>query len=221
MKSVNGVAGLLMRKKISGLYLILDRQFITGDIISAAIEAVEGGVDVIQYREKGLPKRETIAIARQLRHITRERDIPFIINDDPVVALAVDADGVHLGQEDIPIDIARNILGEERMIGLSTHNLKEALEAEKAGVDYIGFGPIFHSRTKMVAPPLGLEGIKRVRGLVSIPIIAIGGIDSTMVEGVISSGASGVAVISAILSSPSIKKAVHEFKERSQRVGPR
>ena len=208
-----------MKKTVSGLYLILDPQFIKGDIVSVAVEAIEGGVDVIQYREKNLPERKMIETGKRLCRIARDNGVIFIVNDNPVVALAVDADGVHLGQEDVPVDVARKILGAYKIIGLSTHNLEEAIGAERAGVDYIGFGPIFHSKTKMVAPPVGVEGIKKVREVVSLPIIAIGGIDRNKVQEIIRAGASGVAVISAILSAPSVKEAVKNFL-RSIRVGP-
>jgi len=209
-----------MSKIVSGLYLILDQQYIRGDIISTAMEAIEGGVDVIQYREKNLPKRKMIEIGKEICRIAKDKGVIFIVNDDPAVALAVDADGVHLGQEDVPVHIARKILGPEKIIGLSTHNIEEALEAEKAGADYIGFGPIFHSKTKMVAPPVGVEGIKRVRELVSLPIIAIGGIERDKVQEIIRAGASGVAVISAILSAPSVREAVRGFKEEIKRFRP-
>lgn len=204
-----------MKKKIEGLYLILDQQHTKRDIVSIAIEAGEAGVDIIQYREKVLSKKDALTMAKRLREITAKAGVIFIVNDDPALALAVDADGVHLGQEDIPVSTARKILGKDKVIGLSTHNYQDASEANSLDVDYIGFGPIFPSKTKMVTSPHGVEGIKRIRNSVSVPIIAIGGIDQENVTDVIKAGADGVAVISAILSAPDIKKAVCELKNRS------
>jgi len=202
------------RKKQTGLYLILDQQYTKRDIILIAEEAVEAGVDIIQYREKVLSKKASLEIAKKIRDITYKAGVIFIINDDPALALAVDADGVHLGQEDMHVNIVRKIIGKQKLIGLSTHSLEEVLEASRLDVDYIGFGPIFHSTTKEVTTPHGIEGIKKVRQNTSVPIIAIGGISHENAAEVMSAGADGVAVISAILSANDIKKAVMEFKER-------
>ena len=201
------------RRKMAGLYLILDQQYTKRNIVSIAIEAAEAGVDVIQYRDKILSKKEAITVAQRLRGLTERTGVIFIVNDDPALALAVDADGVHLGQEDIPVAIARRILGKDKLIGLSTHSVEEATAANNLDVDYIGFGPIFHSKTKMVTSPHGIEGIRRIREFVSLPIIAIGGIDQGNASGVIKAGANGVAVISAVLSAPHIAKAVLELKK--------
>ena len=201
------------RRKMAGLYLILDQQYTKRNIVSIAIEAAEAGVDVIQYRDKILSKKEAITVAQRLRGLTERTGVIFIVNDDPALALAVDADGVHLGQEDIPVAIARRILGKDKLIGLSTHSVEEATAANNLDVDYIGFGPIFHSKTKTVTSPHGIEGIRRIREFVSLPIIAIGGIDQGNASGVIKAGANGVAVISAILSAPNIAKAVLELKK--------
>jgi len=203
---------------ISGLYLILDQQYTKKDIVSIAEEALDAGVDVIQYREKGLSKKDAIKIAEKLRTLTAKAAVTFIINDDPVLALAVDADGVHLGQEDIPVHIARRILGKDKIIGLSTHSYQEAIEANSLEINYIGFGPIFQSRTKMVTSPLGIDAIRMIRDSITVPIIAIGGISDENVADVIKGGAAGVAVISAILSATDIKKSICKFKERMREV---
>lgn len=201
------------RGKIGGLYLILDQQYTNRDIVSIAVEAAEAGVDVIQYREKVLPKKGALSVAKRLREVTEEAGVMFIVNDDPALALGAGADGVHLGQEDIPVDVARRILGRNKVIGISTHSIEEALEADRLDVDYIGFGPVFHSVTKRVTSPHGLEGVRRIRDSVSMPVIAIGGIDQGNVSAVIRAGADGAAVISAVLSAPDVKKAVSELKE--------
>ena len=200
--------------QIKGLYLILDQQYAARDIVSIAIDAIDAGVDVIQYREKGITKKAALKTAEKLRNLTAGTGISFIINDDPALALAVDADGVHLGQDDIPVHVARRILGEDKIIGLSTHSYKEAMEAESPDINYIGFGPIFKSGTKMVTAPLGPEAISLVKSAISIPIIAIGGISDENIADVIRYGADGAAVISSILSSSDIKKSVRNFKEK-------
>ena len=200
--------------QIKGIYLILDQQYTARDIVSIAMDAIDAGVDVLQYRYKGVSKKDTFYIAEKLRNLTSGTGIPFIINDDPALALAVDADGVHLGQEDIPVHIARRILGKDKIIGLSTHSYKEAIEADSPEINYIGFGPIFKSGTKMVTAPLGPEAISRVRNAISIPLIAIGGISDENIKDVIRCGADGAAIISAILSSSDIKKSVRNFKEK-------
>ena len=202
------------KKKIECLYLILDQRYAKRDIVSIAAEAIEGGVDVIQYREKVLSTRDALNIAKRLRDLTEKCGGIFIVNDDPALALAVDADGVHLGQGDIPVNIARKILGKGKIIGLSTHSIEDAAGAVSLGVDYIGFGPIFPSKTKMVASPLGINAIGAIRDTVPLPIIAIGGIDQSNVKDVIKGGADGAAVISSILSATDIKEAVSEFKKR-------
>ena len=201
------------RGKIGGLYLILDQQYTNRDIVSIAIEAAEAGVDVIQYREKILHGKGALSVAKRLREVTEEAGVMFIVNDDPALALGAGADGAHLGQEDIPVDVARRILGRNKVIGISTHSIEEALDAGRLDVDYIGFGPIFHSVTKRVTSPHGLEGVRRIRGSVSMPVIVIGGIDQGNVSAVIGAGADGAAVISAVLSAPDVKKAVSELKE--------
>ncbi len=204
----------MKKRRMKGLYLILDQQYTRRDIVSIAVEAVEAGVDIIQYREKILTGRDALAVAKRLRAITEKAGVLFIVNDDPALALAAGADGVHLGQEDLSVDVARKIIGKDKVIGISTHTDQEVLAANNLDVNYIGFGPIFHSSTKTVATPHGIDGIKRVRGLVSVPMIAIGGITHENASDVMIAGAEGVAVLSAILSAPDIKKVVCGFKER-------
>src|SRR3989304_9349645 len=171
--------------QIKGIYLILDQQYAARDIVSIAIDAIDAGVDVIQYREKGITKKAALKTAEKLRNLTAGTGIPFIINDDPALALAVGADGVHLGQEDIPVHVARRIIGEDKIIGLSTHSYQEAIEANSLEINYIGFGPIFQSRTKMVTSPLGIDAIRMIRDSITVPIIAIGGISDENVADVI------------------------------------
>ncbi|MEK6656934.1 MAG: thiamine phosphate synthase, partial [Nitrospirota bacterium] len=204
-----------MKKLPSGLYLITDQYIVKGlSHIQIAEKALLGGVKFIQYREKQLSKRESYKIALQLKEITKKFDATLIINDDIDIAMAVDADGVHLGQEDFPVQIARKILGNDKIIGLSTHSFKDAEEAQGSGADYIAIGPIFRSTTKDVREPLGADIIKEIRKISRLPVIAIGGINENNIEDIMKTGADGTAVISAIIAKEDITGAVKEFIRR-------
>lgn len=196
----------------SGLYLITDQYIVRGlSHFQIAEAALSGGARFIQYREKLLSKRESFNIALELRKLTNKFNATLIINDDVDIAMAVDADGVHLGQEDLPVQTARRILGNDKIIGLSTHSLKEAESAQDSGADYIAIGPIFKSTTKDVRSPLGADIIKAVKKISKLPVIAIGGINEDNVVDVIRAGADGAAIISAIISKPDITASVKEF----------
>ena len=187
----------------SGLYLITDTAIILGLPLQEAIQkAILGGLKFLQYREKNLTPSISYEVAKVQRRIAQEAGVIFIVNDDVSLALAVEADGVHLGQEDLPIREARKILGGQGLIGISTHSVQEALAAEKDGADYIGLGPIYHTTTKQTRPPLGCGIIREVKEKVRIPIFAIGGINLINLKEVLEAGATGVALISAILTSP-------------------
>ena len=185
------------------LYLVTDRSLSKGrsnrDIVEAA---VAGGVTCVQLREKHCGTREFIHEALALRPLLRDYNIPLIINDRLDVALAVAADGVHLGQSDMPIAMARKIAGRSLLIGISAESADDALKAEQEGADYIGISPVFSTPTKIdAAPPLGLGGVSKIRGLVDIPLVGIGGINPDNAASVIGAGADGVAVVSAIVSA--------------------
>ncbi len=164
----------------------------------------EGGANLIQLREKHLSPREFYDQAVEAMRVARSRDVRIIINDRVDVAMAVGADGVHLGQDDFPPQAARRLLGDGAIIGLSTHNVEQGVQATRTGVDYIAIGPIFGTTTKDNPDPIvGLTGLERVRRAVTkIPIVAIGGISSENALQVIEAGADAVAVISALLLSP-------------------
>jgi thiamine-phosphate pyrophosphorylase len=164
-------------------------------------EAASAGVSFFQYRNKHGSRKTIYEQSLRLAACARSNGSLFIVNDHADIARAVECDGVHLGQDDLPIADARRLLGEKRLIGISTHNRKQAVAAENAGADYIGFGPIFPTTTKDAGTVQGIASIKSVRRAVSIPIIAIGGINSGNLEAVLQAGASGAAVISAILSA--------------------
>lgn len=142
----------------------------------------------------------------------------FIVNDHPDIAIAVDADGVHLGQDDLPVEEARKLMGGSRIIGVSTHSVEQARAAQSAGADYIGFGPIFTTKTKDAGPSQGIDGLRQVRKAVMLPVIAIGGINGGNLDTVLRAGADGVAVISAILGAPDLHEAVRGMVDRIQRI---
>jgi thiamine-phosphate pyrophosphorylase len=180
------------------------------DVIRAAIL---GGADCIQLREKGYSGRELLEAGHLLRRLTREHGVNLIINDRIDVARAVDADGVHLGQGDLPIEVAREILGSDKIVGLSTHNVAEAVAAERAGANYIGLGPMKPTTTKLDTDPVvGPAGVKEVRAHVSLPIVAIGGIKRDDVAEIIRNGANSVAIISAIIDAEDVEGAAREIR---------
>jgi thiamine-phosphate pyrophosphorylase len=182
--------------------------------IEIAEAAIRGGADVIQLRDKTASGGELYRVALALRTLTRDAKVPIIINDRLDIALAADADGVHLGQMDLPASVARHILGPGRILGVSAETLTEALLAEKDGADYLGVGPVFEARkTKADAgEPLGLERIALVRKHCRLPIVAIGGIDAQNARRVREAGADSAAVISAIVGADDIARAAEQVK---------
>jgi len=173
----------------------------------AMAAAIAAGVRSFQYRNKNGTRRATYETSLRLALLAGKSGSLFIVNDHTDIAAAVDADGVHLGQDDLPIEHARKLLGKKKLIGISTHSREQAVAAETAGADYIGFGPIFATTTKDAGQVQGCAGITLIKRAISIPVIAIGGITHENVQDVIKTGADGVAVISAILSAPDIGRA--------------
>jgi len=181
----------------NGICFITDKKYSDLPLYDMVNVVLRAGVRCIQYREKDLSRREIYENAVSLREVTRLFDATLILNDHPDIALAVDADGVHLGQDDLPLKEARKIMG-GRIIGISTHTLEEAKEADREGADYIGFGPIFHTTTKDAGDPKGVDNIRAVKENVRIPVVAIGGINLDTISSVIDAGADAVAVATAI-----------------------
>lgn len=204
-----------LKKKIDySLYAITESSLKIEELVEKVKKAIEGGVCVIQLREKNLSSREFLLRATELRKIIPSH-ITFIINDRIDIALACSADGVHLGQDDIPLSFAREIMGEEKIIGISTHNLEEAKKAESGGADYIGVGPIFPTSGKPDAGmPKGVKIITDIKKQVKIPVVAIGGISCENIQEVLRAGADGVAVISAIFSQKDVLKATKALREK-------
>lgn len=175
------------------------------------LQAFAAGVRFFQYRNKSGPRSLIWETAHLLAQTARQVEALFLVNDHADIAMAVDADGVHLGQDDLPIEVVRNIIGGDKIIGISTHSVEQAVNAERAGADYIGFGPMFSTTTKAAGAVQGIENLKIIRQTITIPIIAIGGINHTNAAEVISSGVDGVAVISAILSAYDLQQAASEM----------
>jgi thiamine-phosphate pyrophosphorylase len=196
------------------LYLVTDRSFLNNKSIKDAVEeAIKGGVTMVQVREKDVSSREFYKVALEVKEITDKYKLPLIINDRIDIAQAVDASGVHLGQSDLPLKLARDILGKDKIIGISVGNVKEAKEAETDGADYVGIGTIFFTGTKKdIKTPIGIEGLTEIVKSIGIPSVAIGGINEENAKDVLNSGTDGVAVISAILGKEDIRKAAEEFR---------
>ncbi|MEY2518585.1 MAG: thiamine-phosphate pyrophosphorylase [Verrucomicrobiota bacterium] len=189
----------------SRLYGILDLGYVEiGEVLSAAEQMIDGGVDLIQLRAKGHASAEIATIAADLYRVTAGRGVPLIINDHPETARIVAAEGVHLGQDDMPIAEARKITGTNCVVGKSTHSLDQAIRAFYEGADYIGFGPIFTTPTKPDYPPVGLSEIQKVHDAVRIPIFCIGGIKLDNLPEVIEAGARRVVIVSGLLQATDI-----------------
>lgn len=204
-----------MRKDFDlSLYLVTDRSLSMGrSLIDIVEKAVAGGVTMVQLREKDCSTREFIELAVAVKKITSARHIPLIINDRVDVALAAEADGVHVGQSDMSCQMVRRIMGEKAIIGLSIENDMQAKESADWQIDYIGISPVFSTPTKTdTAPPLGIEGIQRIRKLTPHPIVGIGGINLSNIPEIIQAGAEGVALVSAICSAPDMEAATHNLK---------
>lgn len=178
------------------LYGIVDYELMKDTLYEVTQQMMALGVKIIQFRAKGLSDKEFVTHALKLRHLTQ--DITFIINDRLDIALIVEADGVHFGQDDIPVSLARKLL-KDKIIGLSTHNLAQAIQANNEEIDYLAIGPIYQTTTKKDAlPPIGSEIIQEIKKIISKPVIAIGGINEENIDEVIKAGADGVAIASGL-----------------------
>jgi thiamine-phosphate pyrophosphorylase len=185
------------------LYVVTDRQLTAGRPLRLVVEAaLRGGARAFQLREKDLSPRELYPLAIEMRQLTQRYGARLLINDRVDVALAVDADGVHLTTTSLPASIARQLLGPGRLIGVSTHTLTEAQAAADAGADFLVFGPVFYTPSKApYGEPVGLDALRVVRAAVTLPILAIGGVKKANLDQVLAAGADGIAVISAIISA--------------------
>jgi thiamine-phosphate pyrophosphorylase len=194
-----------------GFYYVTDRRLSRKPDADAVREALEGGASIVQYRDKDTSIEEKTAVARKLRVMCSGRAI-FIVNDDVEVAQACDADGVHIGKEDVGLKTARYLLGGDRLIGVTVRSVEEAIAADNGGADYVAVSPIFATRTKNDAgEPVGLQMIRDVKAAVKMPVAAIGGIDESNVDSVIGAGADMVCAISATAGKADIRAAVKYF----------
>lgn len=191
------------------LYLVTDRHILKGRSLKKAVEdAILGGVTFVQVREKDISSREFLEIALGVKEVTDYYSIPMVINDRVDIALACNADGVHVGQKDIPASYVRKIIGSDKLLGVSVESQKEVFEAEKAGADYLGIGTVFFTGSKSdINIPLGLDGLKKVCSSSSLPSVAIGGINAGNIKDIMNCGVNGAAIISAILGEEDIKTA--------------
>jgi thiamine-phosphate pyrophosphorylase len=196
------------------LYLITDRKLVTrySLLVTAVEEALKGGVKAVQLREKDLPIRELLDMAYRMRETTSRYSAKLFINDRVDIAMAVGADGVHLGQKSMPAYAAKKASKGKLVAGVSTHSIAEAIEAEEDGADFITFGPVYPTPSKLkYGEPVGTDALNKVCNAVSIPVFAISGIKTENIKSVLDSGADGVAVISAILGSADIKHTTEQF----------
>jgi thiamine-phosphate pyrophosphorylase len=202
-------------KQIGSLHVLTDFQIQNRFThIQLTEMAIAGGADTIQFRQKKGSTREMIEIARKMRLMCNKAGVTFIVNDRIDIAIAAEADGVHLGHDDFPLPIARTLLGDKRIIGGSARNLKEALECVSQGADYIGFGPVYPTMSKGDAgSATGIGELRKISNEIALPVIAIGGINAGNVPDVMSSGAHGIAVISAVCCNHNPEKATRILKE--------
>lgn len=201
----------------SGIYGITAEQFsLERSNIEVVRQMIEGGVKIIQYREKRHKKdyRVILEECRKIREITRSEGVIFIVNDYVDIALLVDADGVHVGQEDLPVEEVRRLLGPDKIIGLSTHSPEQAEAAELCGADYIGVGPIFSTQTKEdVCAPVGLEYLEHVVANSSLPFVAIGGIKLHNINQVVKRGARTICLVTEIVGAQNIVETISDLRE--------
>ncbi|MDP6925405.1 MAG: thiamine phosphate synthase [Candidatus Scalindua sp.] len=196
------------------LYVLISNSIATKSVKETTRLVIDGGADAIQLREKTISDSEFIKLAGEVRDIATKNGTLLIINDRVHIARKVNADGVHLGQQDMCALEARDIIGNEKIIGVSTHSITQAKQAQEDGADYIAIGPIYPTRTKDHEPSVGIEIIREISGTVNIPLIAIGAITLDNLDEVLKAGASRIAVCSAIIGSKDIYSSTRQFKEK-------
>lgn len=195
-----------MNKIDLSLYLVTDNSDDTDKFLKTIEEAIKGGVTVVQIREKTADTLDFYNLAIKVKEITKKYDVPLIINDRVDVALAIDADGVHVGQSDMPCDVTRKLIGPNKILGVSAHNIEEARKAESDGADYIGSGAVFPTSTKADANSVSKQELKNIVESINIPVVAIGGISEDNAHELTDTGIAGLSVVSAIMSSENPKK---------------
>lgn len=201
------------------LYAVTDSAWLNGRNLAEVVrEAIEGGATVVQYREKNKGYEDMLKEAREVCAVCREYGVPFIMNDSVEIAMAVDADGVHLGLDDGDLKAARELLGEGKIIGASTHNVQEALSAQAQGADYLGCGAVFGSTTKTDISSITPEILAQVTSAVQIPVVAIGGINRDNISMLNGCSLAGAAVVSAIFAQKDIRAAAGEMRALAEKL---
>jgi thiamine-phosphate pyrophosphorylase len=202
-----------MKKNVNyNLYLVTDRDILKGrDLCLSVEQAIQGGATVVQLREKDVSSLEFYKIALEVKKITDRYNVPLIINDRLDIAIAADAAGVHVGQFDLPCKVAREILGDNKIVGVSAATLEEAIAAERDGADYIGVGAMYSTATKTNTRPVTLETLAEIKKAINIPVVAIGGINENNFIPLKETGIDGLAIVSAILGKENIKEAAEKF----------
>ncbi|WP_253287856.1 thiamine phosphate synthase [Anaerostipes sp. MSJ-23] len=201
------------------VYAVTDRAW-TGEksLMEQVKEALEGGITFLQLREKKLSKEAFLQEAKEMKQLAEKYKVPFVINDNIEIAQKSGADGVHVGQDDMPVEEVRKILGEDKIIGVSAHNVEEALKAQKGGADYLGVGAVCQTATKSDASVVSMEEMKKICESVSIPVVAIGGIHKDNLSMLENTGVDGIAVVSAIFAAKDIKEAARELFAKVSKI---
>ena len=201
------------------LYVIADRE-ICGerDIEEVIKQAIEGGAEMVQYRDKESNDQNFLETALKLKSICKARNVPFIVNDRVEIAIEMDADGVHVGQEDMPLAEVKKRMNPSKITGVSALTIEQAMKAEREGADYVGVGPIFDTSSKKIDRPLGLDLIRKSKDSLSIPFFAIGGINSSNLDDLIRAGGKRIAVISALVLSSNVKTSTSELLKKLKAV---
>ena len=196
------------------LYLVTDSSLMSTDTVEQSVEqAIKGGCTLVQFREKEKSSKDFFDTAMSVKAVCGSSGIPLMINDRVDIALAVDADGVHIGQKDLPAKIVRDLIGDDKILGVSASNLVEALQAEKDGADYLGVGAMFATGTKTDADTVSMDELSKIRKKTHLPIVVIGGINQNTIPLFSGSGINGIAVVSAIVSERNILAATRELKD--------
>lgn len=194
------------------LYAVTDSMWLNGRTLPEVVgEALEGGATFMQIREKELPHEEFVKLAGEVKDVTDRYHVPYVVNDEVEIAKLINADGVHIGQRDEDLTKAREILGPDKIIGVSAQTVEQALEAEKNGADYLGVGSVFSTSTKLDADDVSLETLRAICNAVSIPVVAIGGIHAGNILDLKGTGVDGIAVVSAIFAAEDIRAATKKL----------
>lgn len=206
-------------KKDLLLYAVTDRSWLGGETLGDAVEkALKGGATFVQLREKELEIEKFLEEAKEIKKLCKEYQVPFVVNDNVDIAIAVDADGVHVGQKDMEAGYVRELIGKEKILGVSVQTVEQAVLAEKRGADYLGVGAMFHTGSKTDADYVSHETLRKICEAVSIPVVAIGGINKDNIMELSGTGICGIAVISAIFAQPDIMKAAAELKKLCEKL---